>query len=90
MLQLILGGTIGKLLYNLYLHPLRSYPGPFLARATRLYHIYYDLKGVSHLKIKELHDQYGEVVRIAPNELSYNTSQAWKDIYGSSCSLELY
>ncbi|KKA20160.1 Cytochrome P450 [Rasamsonia emersonii CBS 393.64] len=81
-LLLVFGGTIGKLLYNLYLHPLRSYPGPFLARATRLYHIYWDLKGVSHLKIKELHDQYGEVVRIAPNELSYNTSQAWRDIYG--------
>ncbi|KAL1966235.1 hypothetical protein VTN77DRAFT_4787 [Rasamsonia byssochlamydoides] len=83
---LLLGGTVGKLVYNLYLHPLRSYPGPYLARATRLYYIYYDLQGVIHLKIKELHDRYGEVVRIAPNELSYNTSQAWRDIYGHRSS----
>lgn len=32
--------------------------------------------------LKELHDQYGDVVRIAPDELSYNSAQAWKDIYG--------
>ena len=30
-----------------------------------------------------LHDKYGPVVRVAPNELSYSTAQAWSDIYGS-------
>ena len=29
-----------------------------------------------------LHEEYGEVVRIAPNEVSYIETQAWKDIYG--------
>jgi cytochrome P450 len=29
-----------------------------------------------------LHQTYGEVVRIAPNEVSYINPQAWKDIYG--------
>lgn len=29
-----------------------------------------------------LHDQYGPIVRVAPNELSYITPEAWKDIYG--------
>lgn len=33
-----------KLVYNIWFHPLRDYPGPFLARATRLYHAYYDIK----------------------------------------------
>lgn len=36
--------VVGKLVYNLWFHPLRNYPGPFLARATRLYHAYYDIK----------------------------------------------
>lgn len=31
----------------------------------------------------ELHKKYGPVVRIAPNELSFDTAQSWKDIYGS-------
>ena len=37
----------------------------------------------SHLVklIRDLHRQ-GPVVRVAPNELSFNTTQSWKDIYG--------
>ena len=32
-------------------------------------------------RLKEIHDRYGTVVRIAPNELSFIDSAAWKDIY---------
>jgi hypothetical protein len=32
--------------------------------------------------MKRLHDQYGDVVRIAPNALVYRAAPAWKDIYG--------
>ena len=28
-----------------------------------------------------MHEKYGEIVRIAPNELSYANKQAWQDIY---------
>jgi hypothetical protein len=38
--------------------------------------------GVQHIKEREWHDKYGEVVRCMPNYLSYNSSQAWKDIHG--------
>ena len=40
------------------------------------------LEGVLPYKVKELHDKYGPVVRIAPGELSYNCPEAWQDIYG--------
>ncbi|KAJ2990397.1 hypothetical protein NUW58_g2604 [Xylaria curta] len=40
------------------------------------------LSGRQPYKILDLHREYGPVVRIAPNELSFNTAQAWKDIYG--------
>lgn len=30
----------------------------------------------------DLHEQYGEIVRTAPNELSYIKPQAWRDIFG--------
>lgn len=30
----------------------------------------------------ELHDRYGPVVRVGPNELSFNTARAFHDIYG--------
>jgi cytochrome P450 len=32
--------------------------------------------------VHELHLEYGAVVRIAPNELSFVEARAWKDIYG--------
>lgn len=37
--------------------------------------------GFHHRDVHELHEQYGTVVRIAPNSLSYINPQAWKDIY---------
>ncbi|KOC07833.1 cytochrome P450 monooxygenase [Aspergillus flavus AF70] len=74
--------VVAKTIYNLYLHPLRSYPGPWLARATRWYYSYYVKIGLLPQKTKELHDQYGPCVRIAPDELSYNTAEAWEDICG--------
>lgn len=32
--------------------------------------------------MKELHEKYGSVVRIAPNQLSFCTSTSWRDIHG--------
>jgi cytochrome P450 len=32
-------------------------------------------------RTKELHDRYGSVVRLAPNELSFVDAQGWQDIY---------
>jgi len=37
--------------------------------------------GYLHRDLLDLHNQYGPVVRIAPDELSYIDPQAWKDIY---------
>lgn len=56
--------------YNLFLHPLRKYPGPFLAGSTRAYYLFYDVRGLSHWKVNEWHQKYGPVIRIAPDELS--------------------
>ncbi|KAF7168575.1 hypothetical protein CNMCM5623_001557 [Aspergillus felis] len=71
-----------KTFYNLYLHPLRSYPGPWLARASRWHYSYYLKRGILPQKTKQWHDRYGPCVRIAPDELSYNTAEAWEDICG--------
>lgn len=74
--------TISKIVYNLYFHPLSSYPGPFLGRAFNAYISILELRGTQHTEVRKWHDTYGEVVRIAPNTLSYNSSQAWEEICG--------
>lgn len=69
-------------IYTLYLHPLSRYPGPKLAAITPLVHLLWDVQGKQHSIIKKLHDEYGDVVRIAPNSLAYRAAPAWRDIYG--------
>ncbi|OKP08606.1 Versicolorin B desaturase [Penicillium subrubescens] len=66
--------------YSLYFHPLSRCPGPKLAAISPIIHILWDIRGKEHSVIKRLHDQYGSVVRIAPNALVYNSAAAWKDI----------
>ncbi|KAI1411113.1 cytochrome P450 [Hypoxylon sp. FL1857] len=79
----------GRIFYNLFLHPLRNYPGPLAARATRLWRARKILSGDLPQTVKKLHDKYGPVVRVAPDELSFVESQAWKDIYGHHGSYEM-
>ncbi|KAJ5938879.1 Short-chain dehydrogenase/reductase SDR [Penicillium verhagenii] len=40
------------------------------------------LSGRQPYTLLGLHLKYGPVVRTAPNELSFNTAQSWKDIHG--------
>ncbi|KAJ9617148.1 hypothetical protein H2200_000869 [Cladophialophora chaetospira] len=82
---LLIGGSLGyiitKLLYNIFLHPLRHYPGPIAWQATRLRWVIALQRGYMHRDLLALHDKYGPIVRVAPDELSYIESRAWKDVY---------
>ncbi|OJD30388.1 cytochrome p450 [Diplodia corticola] len=71
----------GKCLYNLYLHPLRSYPGPWLCRASSLPRIWHRIVGTNISHAHRAHETYGPVVRLSPAELSYISGDAWDDIY---------
>ncbi|KAJ5889673.1 hypothetical protein N7504_010483 [Penicillium tannophilum] len=75
---------IGLVVYNVYFHPLAKYPGPKFMAATRIPNMYMVGSGQIHRGIIRLHEKYGPVVRVAPNELSFVTNgEAWKPIYGS-------
>lgn len=68
--------------YNLYLHPLRKFPGPKLWIAFPILRSFSMIKGELDYITKDLHDTYGDVVRINASDLSFINAQAWKDIYG--------
>ncbi|KAI8661121.1 hypothetical protein NCS55_00981300 [Fusarium keratoplasticum] len=63
--------------------PLRKYPGPTLAGWTNLWRLSVVRKGNYHIKIKELHDKYGPVVRIGPNTLDFDFPELIKTLYGT-------
>ena len=74
--------SIGRVIYNIYLHPLRSYSGPWFARASRLPYLYYQTSGRLPQQVMKWHKKYGDTIRIAPNDLSFIQGQAWFDIQG--------
>ncbi|KIA75613.1 cytochrome P450 [Aspergillus ustus] len=69
-----LGYVAYLVIYRLYFHPLRHFPGPKLAAATLWYEIFNDwFRGPypgSTWNIDHLHRQYGPIIRKAPNEIS--------------------
>lgn len=74
---------VNILVYNIYFHPLPKYPGTRLMAATRVPYMRMIISGRIAQRTKALHEQYGKVVRIAPNELSFTDGDAWKIIYGT-------
>lgn len=69
-------------IYNIYFHPLSKFPGPAVAASSRLPLLHSYITGGIADRAQKLHAKYGDVVRVAPDELSYASAQAWKDIYG--------
>lgn len=67
---------------NLFLSPLRRVPGPFIAKVSGKWLVFKDLAGDRTSTIHRLHQKYGPVVRIGPQELSFSDAQAVREIYG--------
>ncbi|KAI1816992.1 cytochrome P450 [Poronia punctata] len=76
--------------YRVLLHPLRTYPGPLLAKVTDWYAGLQAFEKITHLRIYENHDKYGPVVRLGPNRLVFNTAQALHDIYQNDAVSKSY
>ncbi|KAG9517829.1 cytochrome P450, partial [Aureobasidium melanogenum] len=70
-------------LYTRLTSPLSKLPGPFYTTLTPLYLIYQEFSGNRRTYIDSLHASYGTVIRISPNECSFSSYQAMKQIYTS-------
>ena len=83
---LIIGINVAQILYkavyNLYFHPLRKLPGPKLWIAFPVLRNVAQMRGQLDFQIRELHETYGDVVRMGANFVSFTSPEAWKDIYG--------
>lgn len=81
-LAIVLWTLISKL-YHTYASPLRRVQGPWLARFTRFWYAKATYSRQGHKIIMDLHDKYGPIVRIAPNEYSIDNFEAAQIIYRS-------
>lgn len=70
-----------RMIFNLYFHPLSKVPGPVAWKASRLPFIWALLRGTIVHDIERLHRQYGPILRIAPDEVTFAHEDAWRDIF---------
>ncbi|KAF8899774.1 cytochrome P450 [Gymnopilus junonius] len=64
-------------------HPLAKFPGPIIMRLTKLWGAWVAYQGQAHIYIKQLHDRYGPIIRIGPNELSTVEKELIPQILGN-------
>lgn len=66
--------------------PLRKVPGPRVSLFTSWILKYHEFQARRTAYVHSLHQKYGPVVRIAPNEVSFASLEGVKEIYGSGGS----
>ena len=69
------------IVYRLLFHPLARIPGPKLAALSNVWQAHHVRDGRSCELGKTLHLKYGPVVRVGPNEVWFNSEEAFKEIY---------
>ena len=84
VLSLGLGFLLLKILQAQLLSPLRKFPGPFWGSVTDFWRFIYTYR-IRHSSRPwvDIHREYGDVVRIGPNMLSFGSPEAARDIYGA-------
>lgn len=82
---LLAGGLLASLVYlvlhRTYFDSLHHIPGPLICRLTSLWTYYHAYIGDECTLINALHNQYGPVVRIAPNEVIISDGAALAPVY---------
>lgn len=58
------GLFMSMVVYRLLFHQLRSFPGPRIASASKLWHVYQNLNSRNYELLDSLSQQYGDFVRI--------------------------
>ncbi|KZT05818.1 cytochrome P450 [Laetiporus sulphureus 93-53] len=65
-------------------HPLAKHPGPLPCKLSKLWLVYVTSRGKLHEYFRQLHETYGPVVRVGPNELSVIDVELLPSILGAN------
>lgn len=79
---------VGWLVHVRTIHPLASVPGPFWASISRTWLMYRMYVGDLEIVQRALHEQYGPLIRIAPDEVVSNDPGAIQLIFPIQKALE--
>ncbi|KAK8062768.1 cytochrome P450 [Apiospora hydei] len=79
---LVLAALAVRVVHMRFLHPLRRFPGPWLRSISQIPTALDLLRANQPMVMRKLHEKYGPIVRLAPNELSFIDADAWEAIFG--------
>ncbi|GLA01264.1 hypothetical protein AnigIFM60653_011513 [Aspergillus niger] len=79
-------GTLDALSSERLSSPISKLPGPWYTKLTSLVIKYHEFSASRRVFIHQLHKRYGTIVRIAPNEVSFASLDAIREIYASGGS----
>ncbi|ETS83892.1 hypothetical protein PFICI_05768 [Pestalotiopsis fici W106-1] len=83
-LVLVLIATVGYFtctaVFTLFFHPLSRVPGPKLFAISPIPQALMQCEGYAHKRILALHKKYGPIVRTAPNSVSIQDANVWKEL----------
>ncbi|KAJ5142662.1 uncharacterized protein N7515_001449 [Penicillium bovifimosum] len=88
MLSLWIGAILlcGYLVSRGFTSPLSTIPGPWYTRFTSLWLKFKEFTANRREYVHQMHKIYGPVVRLGPNEVSFTSLEAIKEIYASGGS----
>ncbi|KAI1317132.1 cytochrome P450 [Xylariaceae sp. FL0255] len=90
-LILLLTYATFRCIYLLYFHPLSKFPGPKIAAVSNVWYACHWVSRRWPWAVEAALKQYGDIVRVAPNELAFANPQASIDMYGAhDKSLEIF
>ncbi|KAH8094802.1 cytochrome P450 [Cristinia sonorae] len=76
--------TVYTWIYNTYFHPLARFPGPKLAAMSTMWKMWRYMIARDFIpRMVEVHSQYGNVVRVSPNELHFSDPDVYNELYNS-------
>jgi hypothetical protein len=75
--------AISSLVWRYLKSPIKSIPGPFVAKFTNLWRFFDTYSGRPELTQKILHERYGSAVRLGPNVVSINDPTVLHTIYST-------
>jgi benzoate 4-monooxygenase len=81
LLFIALGFVVVSFLRSHFFHPLRKFPGPFWAAHTDIWRVYHLWTRRMPDTLLKVHEKYGPVVRIGPNDLSFQSVEILNDVY---------
>ena len=84
----VLGLFSSIVIYRLFFHSLRDFPGPKAMAISKLVHVFNSRKLDNYLQLDKLRQQYGDIIRTGPSELCIFRPEAYYAICGpqSKCT----